>query len=73
MKVSHLLRAMDPPERPANAVGHGLSPNYWEDALTPPFFDKRKFGSLRTRKTPIAVTLEWSIPSPPDFHHFNEV
>jgi hypothetical protein len=41
--------------------------------LTPPFFEKKTFGSRKEALTPAAVSLEWSIPSPPDYHHFNMI
>ncbi|KAI8818100.1 uncharacterized protein EV422DRAFT_538734 [Fimicolochytrium jonesii] len=66
------LRALDPPIRDADEVGHGLSADYWSEVLTPPFFEKRTFGSNKEIRTPATVSLEWCIPSPPDYHHFNE-
>ncbi|RKO86668.1 hypothetical protein BDK51DRAFT_16257, partial [Blyttiomyces helicus] len=71
--VPDKLRAMDPPPPAVDAVGHGLANDYWSEVLTPPFFEKLKFGSEKEVRTPAAVSLEWTIPSPPDFHHFNEV
>ncbi|KAL3898255.1 MAG: hypothetical protein SGCHY_002862 [Lobulomycetales sp.] len=65
------IRAMDPPLRPKNSPGHGLSADYWADVLSPPFFEKKRYGSNKLLKTPATVSLEWCIPSPPDFHHFN--
>ncbi|TPX36873.1 hypothetical protein SeMB42_g00747 [Synchytrium endobioticum] len=71
--VPDKLRALDPPLPAEDASGHQLSADYWADALSPPFFEKRKFGSEKEVRTPAAVSLEWCIPSPPDFHHFNMV
>ncbi|KAJ3203272.1 hypothetical protein HDU83_008743 [Entophlyctis luteolus] len=67
------LRALDPPFVLENAAGHGLKADYWNDVLTPAFFFKYKYGNRKEVVTPAAVTLEWSIPSPPDYHHFNEL
>ncbi|KAJ3416679.1 hypothetical protein HDV05_000509 [Chytridiales sp. JEL 0842] len=67
------LRALDPPVFLPTAAGHNLSADYWADVLSPPFFFKRKFGNEKEVVTPATVSLEWSIPSPPDYHHFNEV
>jgi hypothetical protein len=64
---------MDPPLVDESVPGHNLSADYWSEVLSPPFFEKVKFGSQKELKTPAAVSLEWSIPSPPDFHHFNMV
>ncbi|TPX70714.1 hypothetical protein SpCBS45565_g01545 [Spizellomyces sp. 'palustris'] len=71
--VPDKLRALDPPLRPVDAAGHGLSADYWSEVLSPPFFEKRTFGSNKEIRTPATVSLEWAIPSPPDYHHFNEV
>jgi hypothetical protein len=65
------LRAFDPPPPDPNAPGHNLSADYWADVLPPPFFEKFKFGSRKELKAAAAVSLEWSVPSPPDYHHFN--
>ncbi|KAL2916221.1 Synaptotagmin-like protein 2 [Polyrhizophydium stewartii] len=67
------LRALDPPQPDFEAPGHDLANDYWQDLLTPPFFEKRVFGSLKQPRTPAATSLEWSVPSPPDFHHFHQV
>ncbi|KAJ3054587.1 Stomatin-like protein 2, mitochondrial [Rhizophlyctis rosea] len=72
-KVPARLRAMDPPPPAEDAFGHGLSADYWADVLTPPFFEKKTFGSAKYVRTPATVSLEWVVPSPPDFHHFNEL
>jgi hypothetical protein len=71
--VPDKIRALEQPMRAPDAAGHGLSADYWQDSLTPPFFESQKFGSRYEAVTPAAVSLEWSIPSPPDYHHFNEV
>lgn len=71
--VPDKLRALDPPLRPEDAAGHGLSADYWSEVLSPPYFEKRTFGSGKEIRTPATVSLEWAIPSPPDYHHFNEV
>ena len=68
------MRALNPPLVEPDTPGHNLSNDYWADhVLTPPFFEKRKFGSEKEARTPAAVSLEWSVPSPPDYHHFNMV
>jgi hypothetical protein len=68
------IAAMDPPMRDPLAPGHNLSNDYWADhCLSPPFFEKKKYGTIKEARTPAAVSLEWSIPSPPDYHHFNMV
>ncbi|KAJ3019863.1 hypothetical protein HKX48_001692 [Thoreauomyces humboldtii] len=67
------LRALDPPLRGEDAAGHGLAADYWADVLSPPYFEKRTFGSNKEIRTPATVSLEWAIPSPPDYHHFNEI
>ncbi|KAI8930288.1 hypothetical protein BC831DRAFT_440002 [Entophlyctis helioformis] len=71
--VPDKLRALEAPHPDFDAPGHDLAADYWADLLTPPYFEKRVFGSLKEPKTPAAVSLEWSIPSPPDFHHFHQV
>ncbi|TPX31805.1 hypothetical protein SmJEL517_g04948 [Synchytrium microbalum] len=71
--VPDKLRALDPPLPAEDQAGHGLSSDYWADALAPPYFEKRKFGSEKEVRTPAAVSLEWCIPSPPDFHHFGMI
>jgi hypothetical protein len=53
--------------------GHHLANDYWEPYMTPPFFTKFMYGSQKVPVTPVTTSLEWNIPSPPDFHHFNEV
>lgn len=45
----------------------------WADVLTPPYFQKFKHGSEKTPVTPMTPSMEWNVPSPPDFHHFNMV
>ncbi|KAH6566205.1 hypothetical protein BASA50_003988 [Batrachochytrium salamandrivorans] len=67
------IRALNPPAPDYTTPGHDLAPDYWAEYLTPPFFEKKVYGSLKEAKTPAAVSLEWSIPSPPDFHHFHQV
>ncbi|KAJ3330494.1 hypothetical protein HDU91_003565, partial [Kappamyces sp. JEL0680] len=44
---------------------------HWADVLTPPFFQKVTHGSKRVPVTPMTPSMEWNVPSPPDFHHFN--
>ncbi|KAJ3315520.1 hypothetical protein HDU76_002178 [Blyttiomyces sp. JEL0837] len=73
LNIPDKLRALDPPLLLPTAAGHGLANDYWADVISPPFFQKYKFGSDKEVVTPATVTLEWSIPSPPDYHHFNEV
>jgi hypothetical protein len=72
-KVLDKIRAMDEPLLAADVSGHGLAADYWAESLTPPFFESMKFGSAYEAPTPASTSLEWSIPSPPDYHHFNEV
>lgn len=67
------IRALQIPYPDFEGPGHDLENDYWEKYMTPPFFRKNKYGSLKVPVTPAATTLEWSVPSPPDFHHFNEV
>lgn len=67
------IRAMDPAVPDDDAAGHNLSADYWADVLTPPFFEKNRYGSNKEIRTPATVSLEWCIPSPPDYHHFNMV
>ncbi|KAJ3386225.1 hypothetical protein HDU84_001742 [Entophlyctis sp. JEL0112] len=71
--IAEKLRALDPPLLLEHHAGHGLKADYWNDVLTPAFFFKYKYGNRKEVVTPAAVTLEWSIPSPPDYHHFNEL
>jgi hypothetical protein len=72
-RVPDKLRAMTAPDKDPSVPGHGLANDYWADELTPPFFEKKKYGSEYEPVTPATVSLEWSIPSPPDFHHFNMI
>lgn len=72
-RIAEKLRALDPPLMLPTQTGHNLANDYWAEVLSPPFFSKFKFGSEKEVVTPAAVSLEWSIPSPPDYHHFNEV
>ena len=71
--VPDKLRALDPPLRADDAPGHNLANDYWSEYLSPPYFEKCKYGTENTGATPAAVSLEWCIPSPPDYHHFNMV
>ncbi|KAJ3027506.1 UNVERIFIED_CONTAM: hypothetical protein HDU68_003694 [Siphonaria sp. JEL0065] len=73
LNIPDKLRALDPPLLLEHQAGHGLSADYWTDVLTPAFFQKYKYGNRKEVVTPAAVSLEWSIPSPPDYHHFNEL
>ncbi|KAJ1562205.1 hypothetical protein HK405_014768 [Cladochytrium tenue] len=73
VQIADKLRALDPPVLLPTQAGHGLANDYWAEVLSPPFFQKMKFGNRKEVVTPAAVSLEWSIPSPPDYHHFNEV
>ncbi|KAJ1567223.1 hypothetical protein HK096_010563, partial [Nowakowskiella sp. JEL0078] len=73
LKVGDKIRALSPIERAPDAPGHGLSADYWSEVISPPYFQRNKFGSSKEPRTPAAVTLEWCIPSPPDYHHFNEL
>lgn len=71
--VSDKIRALEAPHPDFEGPGHDLPNDYWQQHLTPAFFEKCTFGSYKVPKTPAAVSLEWSVPSPPDFHHFNEI
>lgn len=71
--VPDKIRALELPHPDFEGPGHDLANDYWEVLMTPPFFTKMTYGSKKTPLTPAAVSLEWSVPSPPDFHHFNEV
>lgn len=65
------IRAYDPPMPDFNTPGHDLKADYWSDHLSPPFFFKNTYGSSRRPQDSTVPSMEWSIPSPPDFHHFN--
>ena len=71
--VPDKIRAYGLPEIDYTTPGHDLSPDYWGDMLTPKFFFRNKFGSQKDVVTRTAPSWEWSIPSPPDFHHFNQL
>ncbi|KAI8612791.1 hypothetical protein BC830DRAFT_1135167 [Chytriomyces sp. MP71] len=73
LNIPDRLRALDPPLLLEGQAGHGLKADYWADYLSPAFFHKYKYGSRKEVVTPAAVSLEWCIPSPPDYHHFNEL
>jgi hypothetical protein len=64
------IRAFDPPLPDFEGPGHDLAADYWVEHLTPAYFKKFNYGSKKTPDTPTAVSLEWNVPSPPDFHHF---
>jgi hypothetical protein len=64
------IRAYDPPVPDFEGPGHDLAADYWADQLTPPFFQQVMYGSKKTPVTPTTASLEWNVPSPPDFHHF---
>ncbi|KAI9205888.1 uncharacterized protein BJ171DRAFT_54713 [Polychytrium aggregatum] len=72
-KVSDKLRALSPSLLSEDSPIDGLKADYWAELLSPPFFEKRTFGSEKIARTPATVSLEWCIPSPPDYHHFNQV
>jgi len=55
--VRDKLRAMDPPVPSDDAAGHNLSADYWADVLTPPFFEKNRYGSNKEIKTRATVSL----------------
>lgn len=65
------IRAFETPYPDLEGPGHDLAPDYWNEMMTPPYFQKMKFGSDYVPVTPIAPSMEWNVPSPPDFHHFN--
>ncbi len=71
--VPSKIRAYEKPHPNFDAPGHDLAADYWADQLQPSYFFKYTFGSKKQIVTPIADTLEWNIPSPPDFHHFSMV
>ncbi|KAJ3119260.1 hypothetical protein HK100_000390 [Physocladia obscura] len=73
LNIPDKLRALDPPLLLEHQAGHNLAADYWSTVLSPAFFFKTKYGNRKEVVTPAAVSLEWSIPSPPDFHHFNEL
>jgi hypothetical protein len=73
LNVADKLRALDAPAPLPDAPGHNLKNDYWADVLTPSMFEKCQYGSAKESITPAAVSLEWCIPSPPDYHHFNMV
>lgn len=72
-QVPAKIRAYDPPHPNFEGPGHDLEADYWVEHLTPPYFQKYTYGSQKTPATPNTVSMEWNIPSPPDFHHFNMV
>lgn len=65
------IRAYETPYPDLEGPGHDLAADYWADVLTPPYFQKATFGSGKVPVTPMTPSMEWNIPSPPDFHHFN--
>lgn len=65
------IRACEAPMVDLSGPGHDLAADYWADVLTPPYFQKFKHGSEKTPVTPMTPSMEWNVPSPPDFHHFN--
>ncbi|KAJ3255716.1 hypothetical protein HK103_006083 [Boothiomyces macroporosus] len=66
------IRAYEAPHPDFEAPGHHLSNDYWSEYLLPPFFTKVTYGSNKQPVTIATPSLEWNIPSPPDFHHFNQ-
>ncbi|KAJ3310284.1 hypothetical protein HDV04_005129 [Boothiomyces sp. JEL0838] len=66
------IRAYEAPHPDFEAPGHHLSNDYWSEYLLPPFFNKVTYGSNKQPVTIATPSLEWNIPSPPDFHHFNQ-
>jgi hypothetical protein len=70
--IADKVRAYDVPMPDPEAPGHNLAADYWAEHLTPPYFEKQQYGSNKIARTPAATSLEWSIPSPPDFHHFHQ-
>lgn len=39
--------------------------------MPPLFFTKFRYGNLREPETTMAPSLEWTLPSPPEFHHYH--
>jgi len=70
-QVPQKLRAYEYPAVDLDGPGHDLEADYWTEVLSPPYFQKMKYGSSYVPVTPITPSMEWNIPSPPDFHHFN--
>ncbi|KAI8848926.1 hypothetical protein BC829DRAFT_417221 [Chytridium lagenaria] len=64
LPTSRQAPCLDPPLLLPEQSGHNLANDYWADVITPPFFQKRKFGNEKEVVTPAVVSLEWSIPSP---------
>ncbi|KAI9331543.1 hypothetical protein DFJ73DRAFT_70447 [Zopfochytrium polystomum] len=52
LNVADKLRALDPPPLLPTQAGHGLANDYWAEVLSPPFFQKMKFGSNKEVVTP---------------------
>jgi hypothetical protein len=71
--VPSKIRAYEKPHPDFDTPGHDLAADYWVEQLQPSYFFKYTFGSKKQIVTPVADTLEWNIPSPPDFHHFSMV
>ncbi len=67
------MAALEPPRPDPEGRGYYLDADYWANVLSPPFFKKFTFGPRREWETPVARNLVWAIPSPPDFHHYNQI
>lgn len=72
-ELPYKLKALEAPVNDPNVPGHAMSADYWADVLTPPFFKKFKFGTLKEYETKTGTSLDWVIPSPPEYHHFNQL
>lgn len=71
--LSAKLRSVEAPLRKPDQTGLGLKANYWADILEPSYFFKYSFGSEKIHRTPYSEHLDFVVPSPPDYHHFNQV
>lgn len=62
------------PEADRPDVDLSVLPNdYWTEVLEPPPFLRYTYGSEKMIDTPAVTSLEWAVPSPPDYHHYNMV
>jgi len=65
------LVSLEKPPRPTWDHTHHLSNDYWSEVMPPLFFTKYRYGNLREPETSTAGSLEWCLPSPPEFHHYH--
>lgn len=62
------------PEAPRPDIQQSILPNdYWGEVMEPMPFKRYTYGSEKMIDTPAVTSLEWAIPSPPDYHHYNMV